>query len=213
MGVSGGSGAGRSANVFIVAILATISLAVANVIAANSFVDQAQPLGRTLSTIIIFGDQYDGGDELYDARITVVQVVRGEKAWEMLKAISTSNPAPKAGFEYLLARVRFEFSARTSPSHYNYTIDEAQFTAMKADGTAYAAPSIAEEPMPDLQGTLKPGNSLEGWITFAVPRADRQPLMLFRADVGSVIHEGSGSLFKLYVGSPEAGRPSRQNQN
>jgi hypothetical protein len=175
-----------------------MSLAAANVTATNSFADQAQSLGRTLSTIIIFGDQYDGGDELYDAKITVMQVVRGEKAWEMLKAISTSNPPPKAGFEYLLARVRFEFSARTSPSHYNYTIDETQFTAMKVDGTAYAAASIAEEPVPDLQGTLKPGNSIEGWITFVVPRSDRQPLMLFRANVGSVIHEGGGSLFKLY---------------
>ena len=79
----------------------------------------------------------------------------------MLKAISTSNPPPKAGFEYLLARVRFEFSARTSPSHYNYTVDETQFTAMKADGTAYAAASVGGR-MPDLQGTLKPGDSLEG---------------------------------------------------
>lgn len=184
-------------------IAATITLAVANAILATSFADQAQPVGRTLSTIIIFGDQYDGGDELYDAKITVVQVVRGEKAWEMLKAISTSNPPPKAGFDYLVARVRFEFSARTSPSHYNYTIDETQFTAMKFDGTAYAAPSIAEQPMPDLQGTLKPGDSLEGWITFAVPRSNRQPLMLFRADVRSVIHEGGGSLFKLYV-APQA---------
>jgi Domain of unknown function (DUF4352) len=193
---------GRTQKFAAILIAATITLTVANAISATSFTDQAQPLGRTLSTIIIFGDQYDGGDELYDAKITVVQVARGEKAWEMLKAISTSNPPPKAGFEYLLARVRFEFSARTSPSHYNYTIDETQFTAMKADGAAYAAASIAEEPMPDLQGTLKPGDSLEGWITFIVPRADRQPLMLFRANVGSVIHEGSGSLFKLYGGSP-----------
>ena len=190
---------GRIQKLAAIFIAATIILAAANAIAANSFADQAQPLGRTLSTIIIFGDQYDGGDELYDAKITVVQVVRGDKAWEMLKAISTSNPPPKAGFEYLLARVRFEFSARTSPSHYNYTIYETQFTVMSADGTAYAAASIAEQPMPDLQGTLKPGDSLDGWITFVVPRADRQPLMLFRANVGSVIHEGGGSLFRLYV--------------
>ncbi len=135
---------GRTQKFAAIFIAAMITLAVANAIAATSFADQAQPLGRTLSTIIIFGDQYDGGDELYDAKITVVQVVRGEKAWEMLKAISTSNPPPKAGFEYLLARVRFEFSARTSPSHYNYTIDETQFTAMSADGAAYAAASIAE---------------------------------------------------------------------
>jgi len=201
VGIKGSSGGA----IFIVAI---VSLVAANV-AGTSFADNAQPLGRTLSTIIIFGDQYNGGDELYDAKITIVQVVRGEKAWEMLRAISSSNPLPKAGFEYLLARVRFEFSARTSPSHYNYTIDENQFTAMSADGEAYPTASIAEQPIPHLHGTLKPGDSLEGWITFIVPHVNRQPLMLFRANVGSVIHEGSGSLFKLYGGSPAAGHRNR----
>ena len=205
MDVKGSSG---SAILSAAIIVAMMSLVAANV-AATSFADNAQPLGRTLSTIIIFGDQYNGGDELYDAKITVVQVMRGEKAWKILKNISTSNPPPKAGSEYLLARVRFEFSARASPSHYNYTVDETQFTAMNADGTPYAAASIAEEPMPDLQGTLKPGDSLDGWVTFTVPRTDRQPLMLFRANVGSVIHEGSGSLFKLYGGSPAAGHRNR----
>lgn len=199
MGVAGDSGT-QKVKLAAALIAALMSLLAANLVAATSFADSAPPLGRTLSTIIIFGDQYDGGDELYDAKITVVQVVRGEKAWEMLKAVSTSNPPPKAHLEYLLARVRFEFSARTSPSHYKYTIDETQFTAMKADGTAYAAVSIAAEPMPDLQGTLKPGDSLEGWVTFTVPQADRQPLMLFRANVGSVTHEGGSSLFKLYGG-------------
>ena len=200
MGVAGDSGI-QKVKLAAALIAALMSFLAANLVAATSFADSAQPLGRTLSTIIIFGDQYDGGDELYDAKITVVQVVRGEKAWEMLKAISTSNPPPKAHFEYLLARVRFEFSARTSPSHYNYTIDETQFTAINANGVAYAAASIAEEPMHDLRGTLKPGDSLEGWVTFVVPQADRQPLMLFRAEVGSVIHEGGSSLFKLYGGS------------
>ena len=207
MGVKRKNGARKLALVLVAAMMSLV----ARFTAATSLADSAQPVGGTLSTIIIFGDQYDGGDELYDAKITVVQVVRGEKAWEMLRAISTSNPPAKAGLEYMLARVRFEFSARTSPSHYNYTIDETQFTAMRADGTAYAPASIVEQPMPDLHGTLKPGTSLEGWITFAVPKIDRRPLMLFRADVGSVIHEGSGSLFKLYA-DPQAGaHQSRRN--
>lgn len=211
MGLSRRGRKQKFAAIFLAAIVATITFAVANATAATSFTDQAQPLGRTLSTIIIFGDQYDGGDELYDAKITVVQAVRGEKAWETLKAASTSNSPPKAGFEYLLARVRFEFSARTSPSHYNYTIDENQFTAMSADGATYAAASVAEQPVPHLEGTLKPGDSLEGWVTFIVPRADREPLMLFRANVGSVIHEGSGSLFKLYGESPAPVQRNRHN--
>jgi Domain of unknown function (DUF4352) len=179
-------------------IASAIALFAPAPIAVTSFADNAQPLGQPLSTIIIFGDQYNGGDELYDAKITVMQVVRGEKAWRILKAISTSNPPPKSGFEYLLARIHFEFSARTSPSRYNYIIDESQFTATSTDGTDYAPAHIAEQPIPNLDGTLKPGNSLEGWVTFIVPQGDRKPLMLFRENVGSVFHEGGGSFFELY---------------
>ena len=183
-------------------VVITLAFAIAPfasaLVAAPSFADTAQPLGRTLTTIITFGDQYNGGDELYDAKITVIQVVRGEKAWQKLKAISTSNPVPKSGFEYLLARIHFDFSARASPSHYNYTLDESQFSATNADGTAYAPARVTQQPIPNLNGTIKSGNSLEGWVTFVVPKKDRKPLMLFRANVGSVFHEGGGSFFKLY---------------
>ena len=73
----------------------------------------AQAVGVPLSTIVIFGDQYNGGDELYDVRITVKDVVRGEKAWELVKSASGSNRSAGSGLEYVLARVRFEFSAWT----------------------------------------------------------------------------------------------------
>ncbi|MGA2511988.1 MAG: hypothetical protein ABSG27_17355, partial [Candidatus Acidiferrales bacterium] len=52
----------------------------------------AHPIGTPVAIILEFGDQYLGGDELYDAKITVLRVVRGEKAWGMIKAASASNP-------------------------------------------------------------------------------------------------------------------------
>jgi hypothetical protein len=158
----------------------------------------AHPIDVPVTTIIEFGDQYLGGDELYDAKITVLQVARGEKAWGIVKEASTSNPLPKPGYEYLLARVRFEFAARTSPSHYNYSIDGSQFVATATDGQEYESPSLAEQPKPSLTGTIKPGDSLEGWVVLLVPRKDDRPLMVFREDVGSVIHRGGGTWFQLY---------------
>src|ERR1035441_8109624 len=82
----------------------------------------AQPFGQPLTTILEFGDQYNGGDELYDAQITVLEVVRGEQAWTMVKSASDSNKPPDVGFEYLLARIRFEFSARTRCPRHHYRI-------------------------------------------------------------------------------------------
>jgi hypothetical protein len=158
----------------------------------------AQPVGIPLSTIIIFGDQYNGGDELYDVRITVKEVVRGEKAWQLVRDASASNKQPASGLEYLLARVHFEFSARTSPEHYSYTLDSAQFTAMSDGDKMYDPATLAKQPDPALHATLRSGDSAEGWVAFLVPRGDHTPLMLFREDVGNLSHEGNGSIFKLY---------------
>jgi hypothetical protein len=170
----------------------------------RSAATHAQPIGLPLTTIVIFGDQYNGGDELYDVKITVEEAVRGEKAWQMVKDTSALNKPPAAGSEYVLARIRFEFSARTKPDHYRYILDQSQFTAMSGDDRMYDAAVLAKQPEPALHATLRSGDSAEGWVAFLVPGGDHTPLMLFREDVGSVIHEGSGSLFKLYDEKPSA---------
>jgi hypothetical protein len=164
----------------------------------------AQAVGVPLSTIIIFGDQYNGGDELYDVRITVKQVVRGEKAWQAVKGASASNQSAGAGYDYVLARVRFEFSARNMPEHYSYALDQAQFTAMSGDNKPYDPAVLAKQLEPTLHATLRSGDSAEGWVAFLVPRGDHTPLMVFREDVGNLSHEGNGSIFKLYYENPSA---------
>jgi len=168
---------------------------------ANSY---AQPLGIPLNTMIVFGDQYNGGDELYDLAITVAELARGEKAWQMVKAASAENPAPVAGLEYLLARVKFEFAAHNRPAHYVYTLDPSQFSAMSAATAPYAAANLSAPVKPELRATLHSGDTAEGWVAFLVPRGDHTPLMIFREDVGSVIHQGDASIFKLYQDHPAA---------
>jgi hypothetical protein len=183
----------------IVALITLTAIGAPELVAQTRAVTgSAQPVGVALQTIIIFGDQYNGGDELYDVRITVAEIVRGEKAWRLVKEASASNKPPGMGFEYLLARVRFEFSARTSPEHYSYTLDQAQFVAMSADNKVYDPAVLAEGLKPALHATLRSGDSAEGWVAFLVPRGDHTPLMLFHEDVGNLSHEGNGSLFKLY---------------
>ena len=158
----------------------------------------AHPVGAPVATIIEFGDEYLGS-ELYDAKMTVLAVVRGEKAWSIVEQASTSNPPPKPGFDYLLARVRVEFSSRTSPAHYSYHLNETQFTATAPAGQEFDAPTLAVPPKPNLSGTLRPGDAVEGWLVFQVPQKVSRPLMVFREDVGVVSHSGGGTWFQLYV--------------
>lgn len=164
------------------------------------------PVGAPVTTIIEFGDQYLGS-ELYDAKITVLHIARGEKAWDIVKQASASNLPPKPGFEYLLARVRVEFSSRTSPARYRYNLSETQFTAMAPDSQEFEAPVLDVPPQPRLSGTLKPGDSLEGWLVFLLPRSVSKPVMVFREDVGTVSHTGGGTWFELYPRPISGGKP------
>jgi hypothetical protein len=158
----------------------------------------AHPVGTPVSTIIEFGDPYLG-NRLYNAKITVLEIVRGEKAWNRVKQAGRLNRPPESGFEYLLARVRFEFWARTMPAEDRYSVNENQFTAVTRDSQEFDAPILAVSPQPRLRGTLKPGDSLEGWLVFLVPQRLSEPVMVFREDVGSVSHTGGGTWFELYV--------------
>lgn len=147
---------------------------------------------------MIFGDPYNGGDELYDVRITVREVVRGEKAWQAVKAAGNSNRPAARNMEYLLARVKFEFAARVRPEHYRYALSPSQFSAISPTGSSYAPASLAALVMPELHAMLRSGDAAEGWLAFLVPQGDHTPLMIFRPDVGSVIHQGDAHIFKLY---------------
>ncbi|MGH9687829.1 MAG: hypothetical protein ACRD5K_12135 [Candidatus Acidiferrales bacterium] len=168
--------------------------------AANSnLAARAQPLGKPLSTIIEFGEQYETGDALYEAKITVVKVLRGAPAEALVKAASASNPSAKTGFEFMAARVRFDFSARVTPAHDEYTLDASQFSSISPDGSMYPAPNLAARPEPGLHGTVRSGGSVEGWVVLLVPHSDPTPLMLFVPNLGSTSHQGGSSVFRLYA--------------
>jgi hypothetical protein len=195
MGVAGRRDLLRRA--FTLLALPSVGFLPARASQRGTAVIDAHPIGQSVTAIIEFGEQYLGS-ELYDAKITVFQTIRGKKAWDMVRRASASNRAPKPGFEYLLARVRFAFSARTLPAHYSYKLNAVQFTATGPNGEEFDAPTLALPPKPDLRGTLKPGDSLEGWLVFLVPQSVSEPVMVFREDVGIVSHTGGGTWFELY---------------
>jgi Domain of unknown function (DUF4352) len=187
----------RSRPVASVAALA-LTLELSSLFAQSRSTSLAHRVGEPVATIIEFGEQYLGS-ELYDAKITVLEVARGEKAWDIVKQASASNLPPRPAFEYLLARVRFEFSARTLPAPDSYHLNQTQFTATDSEGREFTAPTLDGYPQPPLQGTLKPGDRLDGWLAFLVPKNLSNPLMVFREDVGEVSHRGGGTWFELYT--------------
>jgi hypothetical protein len=154
------------------------------------------PIGFSVKTIVECGKGYIS-HELYDATITLLEIIRGAKAWDLIKEVSMSNEPPKAGFEYALARIRFEYFARGTPGDCVHELKEEQFTAFSADGKVYEIPAIVL-PKPRLNGMLRSGDSLEGWVTFLVAQEDSKTLMTFTAKPGGAVEHGGNVWFQLY---------------
>jgi hypothetical protein len=135
--------------------------------------------------------------ELYDMKITLVEVLRGEGAWELVKGVNPANKPPKTGFDYILVRVKLELSARSPGRECSHELRPEQFAAFSADGREYEAPSVVM-PKPSLSGNLRSGESFEGWRAFLVDQGDRKPLMAYDPASGGGMSRGKVVWFQLY---------------
>jgi hypothetical protein len=151
--------------------------------------------GVTLSGIVECGKGYTS-HELYDMKITLVEVIRGEDAWKRIKEASPSNKAAEPGFEYVLARVKFEYYARGTPGLCIHHLSPQQFSAVSLDGQDYQIAQVVL-PKPELRKDMKSGETVEGWVAFSVSQQDKAPLMTYSADQGGAIVHGGAKWFVL----------------
>ena len=152
--------------------------------------------GIRLSGIVECGRGYTS-HELYDMKITLQEVVSGTEAWIRLEKASNANKPPEKGFEYVLARIRFEYYARGKPGLCVHKLLPEQFIACSIDGEEYPS-TDAVPPEPRMQGALNSGDSLEGWIVLLIPESDKTPLLYYTADAGKAVIHGGNMWFKLY---------------
>jgi hypothetical protein len=183
----------RLAWFFIIAVGLTLPAAFSQ--EGNSPFDPA-PAGTRLSGIIECGRGYTS-HELYNMNITLLEVLRGEDAWKRLQTASGANKPVDSEFEYILARVKFEYSARGTPGQCVHKLLPEQFTACSREAVDYQAADVAV-PQPEMRGEVRSGESLEGWIAFIVPKTDKTPLLNYSADAGGAVLHGGSKWFKLY---------------
>jgi hypothetical protein len=153
-------------------------------------------VGSRVRSMVELGSVYSN---IYDIAITVLETVRGEEAMERLKAASPSNDMPAKGFEYLLARVKFEIKGRAVSDNLPFDLGEGplQWIALASDLTEYPQ-VLVTVPEPALVGRVKPGDSMEGWVAFAVDLKDNKPIMVFDPDLGGATGRGRTLFFKLH---------------
>ena len=171
-----------------------ISIAESAQTAGSSPSDPAPP-GTTIAEIIECGEGYTS-HELYDIKMTLLEIIRGEEAWRRIKEADASNKPPAPATEYVLVRVKFEYQARGLPGLCIHPLNPEQFTAYSASGEDYTAIPVIP-PKPEMRKELKSGESLEGWLAFAVAKEDKAPLMLYSVDTGGAVQHGGGKWFRL----------------
>lgn len=151
--------------------------------------------GTIVAGIIECGEGYTS-HELYDMKITLLEVIRGDEAWKRIEQADKLNKPAQPGMEYLLARVKYEYYARGTPGTCVHQLIPDEFTAYNKSGEDYKAASVIS-PKPELRKNLKSGESFEGWIAFTVAKEDKAPLMLYSADTGGAVEHGGGKWFLL----------------
>jgi len=153
-------------------------------------------IGSRVRSMVELGSVYSN---IYDITITVLETVRGNNAMDQLKAADPSIGMPAEGFEYVLARIKFELKGRAVSDQlpFNLGDDPLQWVALASDLTEYPGISVTA-PKPALVGRVTPGDSMEGWVAFAVDQKDSGPVMVFDPDTGGATGRGRTLFFKLY---------------
>ena len=122
-----------------------------------------------------------------DWELTLLEIVRGEAAMQMLLEANQFNDPPGKGMEYVLVRVRARYIGVASADE-AVMIDSLDFKALPAGSSdpkadLIVAPS-AVEPEPVIDAYLFPGGVSEGWATIEVPKGQLGVRLIFAPGFG-----------------------------
>jgi hypothetical protein len=112
----------------------------------------------------------------YTAKVTLVETVRGDAAWQKIQAANMFNNEPKAGMEYIAARFKFELV--TIADGKALDLSPVNFDAISSAGREYDMAMVVA-PEPSLGTKLYGGAAHEGWAVFQVAKDDNAPVVAY----------------------------------
>ena len=115
--------------------------------------------------------------------VTIVEVIRGPRADELLQETFSFNPKPSPGREYMLALVRLRYLQ--GPEGETDWVHQVDFRLLSGQGVRYDYPFGVFPIEPFLSARLYPGSLFVGWTTWEVAIDDKSPLMVWGLDLFS----------------------------
>ena len=104
----------------------------------------------------------------------ILEVLRGDEAWDMLLAASEWNDPPDAGFEYVLVKIAAEHTGGNKAEKISYS----DFDVTGSDAILYEIPWMTN-PDPELDAELMPGGVAEGWASFTVQEGEENLILVY----------------------------------
>lgn len=109
--------------------------------------------------------------------VEVLEVIRGEEAWQAIQAANYDNIPADEGMEYLLIKLVVKSTYADSEEH-NINLCHFSTTGDRLNlYTCGSAPVIG--PKPQLDADLLPGEEAEGWAQFMVAQGEGNMILVF----------------------------------
>jgi hypothetical protein len=123
--------------------------------------DHPAPFGETITT--------------KDWQVTILEVVRGDEAWQMAQEANEFNDPPEEGMEYLAILVQARnISTTDSPT----MVDGTWFKATGAENVLYDWPSVVD-PSPAFECELFAGGRCQGWVMLQAAQGETGLVAVF----------------------------------
>lgn len=151
------------------------------VVASKYNIQNPAPL-KTMQQVSVKSAMYN-----YKAEVSIDEVLRGDAAWQMIKASNKFNQEPPAGKEYLVAKINFKLNEISDGK--SLSVSSASFRCFSTDSKKYEAPFVVS-PEPAFQTELYAGASHTGWASFLVDAGDLSPKVTFGQN-----YDGTGGIW------------------
>ena len=138
---------------------------------------------------ITFDNKWSEQDEK-NADISVTEIIRGEQAYNMMLEWNQFNSPPEEGYEFILAKVKFNLLS----SKDRLSLRKFDFEAISNEGRDYPMVSGVIDDVKSISTDIYSGASHEGYALLQVLKSDDKPLLTFGRD-----YKGNGGAWiKLY---------------